>query len=354
MVGVPKRFGLVEPTVTVTLKDVALQVNRSITTVSRALHDCEDVSLETRQLVKRAAEQMGYAPNVAAQRLQKQRAETIGLILPSHGPRLSDPFFGDVLAGVADEIARAGFDLLINVAHSDVDEIEAYRQRISGRRVDSLLVVRPRCYDRRIQFLLERHMPFVVNGRVLEDWDFPSVDVDYVHGMRALVHHLSELGHRRVAFAAGAHDLTFVHYQIEGFRQAVAERGADTDDNLIVEGELTQRGGYDAAQVLLSQGTPPTAIVASNDLMALGVMSAVQDHGLEVGQDVAVAGFDDIPMAETSHPTLTTVRQPSYHLGKTLGQMLIVTALGEVPVRPRVLIEPSLIIRQSTNLDLWL
>jgi DNA-binding LacI/PurR family transcriptional regulator len=353
-VTVPKRFGWVGSTVTVTLKDIAQQVNRSITTVSRALHDCEDVSPETREMVKRTAEQMGYAPNVAAQRLQKQRTEAIGLILPSYGPRLSDPFFGDVLAGVADEIARAGFDLLINVAHSPADEMEVYRQRVSGRRVDSLLVVRPRCHDRRIQFLLERRMPFVVNGRVLESWDFPYVDVDYRHGMRALVHHLNALGHRRVAFATGSPDLTFVHYQIEGFRQAMVECGMEADEDLIVEGELTQRGGYNAGQILLSQNKSPSAIAASNDLMALGVMSAVQDQGLEVGHGVAVAGFDDIPMAETSHPTLTTVRQPAYHLGKTLGQMLMVTALGEAPVRPHVLIEPSLIIRQSTNLDLWL
>ena len=339
---------------TVTLKDIAHQVNRSITTVSRALHDCEDVSPETRAVVKRTALQMGYAPNVVAQRLQKQRAETVGLVLSGHGPRLSDPVFGDLLSGVADEIGRAGLDLLISIAHGPDDELEAYRQRISGRRVDSVLVLRTRCHDSRVAFLLERRVPFVANGRVLDECDFPYVDVDHGRGMCSLVHHLSQLGHRRIAFAAGPFELTSVHYQCEGFRQAVVECHLEGDDYLVVEAELTQRGGYDAAQALLSQSAPPTAIVTSSDLMALGVMSAVQDHGLEVGRDVAVAGFDDIPLAETSHPTLTTVKQPAYHMGKTVGQMLVAVAWGQTLPRPHVLVEPSLIIRQSTNLDLWL
>jgi DNA-binding LacI/PurR family transcriptional regulator len=130
--------------------------------------------------------------------------------------------------------------------------------------------------------------------------------------------------------------------------------GLPIDESLIVEAELTQKGGYSAAQTLLSQGDPPTAVVASSDLMALGVMSAAQDQGLDVGRDIAVAGFDDIPLAETSHPTLTTVRQPAYRIGRRLGQMLVAAACGEPLSERHVLVEPSLIIRQSTDLDLWL
>lgn len=339
---------------TVTLKDIARQVNRSVTTVSRALHDYDDVSPETRELVKRTALEMGYAPNVVAQRLQKQRADTVGLILPAFGPRLSDPHFGDVLAGVAEEIASAGFDLLISMADSASDGLDAYRQKIVGRRLDSVLVIRTQRHDQRIRFLLHRDMPFVANGRVLDDWEFPYVDVDHAKGMWAVVHHVAELGHQRIAFITGSPELTFVHYQLEGFRQGMANASLPTDDSLIVEADMTQRGGYKGAQILLSHTISPTAIVASNDLMALGVMSAVQDQGLEVGRDVAVVGFDDIPMADTSHPTLTTVHQPAAHMGQVLGQMLISVAWGKTLTRPQVLVEPSLVIRQSTSLDLWL
>jgi LacI family transcriptional regulator len=354
----PKRFGhareRARTPVTVTLKDIADRVNRSVTTVSRALHDYDDVNEETRELVKRTAREMGYMPNVVAQRLQKRRTDTLGLILPTFGPRLSDPHFGEVLAGVGDEVARAGFDLLISIPDPNLDALNAYYQKVSGRRVDGVLVVRTRCRDERIEFLLGHDVPFVAYGRTLDDADFPYVDVDHVAGMRALVHHFSDLGHQRVGCVIGSPEFSFVHYQLEGFRQALETFALSQDDSLFVEADLTQRGGYGAAQTLLSQSEPPTAIVASNDLMALGVMSAAQDQGLDVGRDIAVAGFDDIPLAETSHPTLTTVRQPAHRLGQLMGHMLIVLVQGDSLAERHVLVQPSLIIRQSTSLDLWL
>ena len=232
--------------------------------------------------------------------------------------------------------------------------MEPYCQRVGERRVDSVWVVYTRCHDLRIAYLLERRVPFVASGRVLEDWFFPHVDVDYAHGMHSLVSHLVRLGHRRIAFASESAELTFVHFQREGFRQAVQEYGLEVDEDWIVENSPTQRGGYDAAQTLLSRKDPPTAIIAGNDLMALGVMSAVQDQGLEVGSDVAVAGFGDIPLAETSHPTLTTVRLPAQQMGRLVGQMLVMSARGQEIPNPYVLLQPALIIRQSTDLGLWL
>jgi LacI family transcriptional regulator len=225
---------------------------------------------------------------------------------------------------------------------------------MSSRRIDGVLVVRTRRHDERVEFLLSHKMPFVAYGRVLDDWDFPYVDVDHVAGMRTLIQHLSDLSHRRIGCVIGSPDFTFVHYQLEGFRQAMTACALPVDENLIVEADLTQRGGYGATQTLLSQSNPPTAIVASNDLIALGAMSAAQDQGLDVGRDIAIAGFDDIPLADTSHPTLTTVRQPAHRLGQLMGQMLVTVALGEPLVERHVLVTPSLIIRQSTNLDLWL
>jgi LacI family transcriptional regulator len=340
--------------VTVTLRDIAERVNRSVTTVSRALHDYDDVNEETRELVKRTAREMGYMPNVVAQRLQKQRTDTLGLILPTFGPRLSDPHFGEVLAGVGDEVSRAGFDLLISIADPSLDDLESYQQKIIGRRLDGVLVVRTRCRDERIQLLLGYNVPFVAYGRTLDGKQFPYVDVDHGAGMGALVQHLSDLGHRRIGCVIGSPDFTFVHYQLQGYRGAMDACGLSLDDDLIIQADLTQRGGYGAAQTLLSQSEPPTAIVASNDLMALGVMSAAQDQGLDVGRDIAIAGFDDIPLAETSHPTLTTVRLPAHRVGQLMGNMLVALARGETLAEPQTLVTPSLIIRQSTSLDLWL
>ncbi len=339
---------------TVTLKDIAQKVDRSVTTVSRALHGYSDVSAETSVLVRRTAEEMGYFPNVAAQRLQKRKADTVGLILSHHEPRLSDPAFGDVLAGVADEIATDGFDLLISVAAQGADAFESYRRKVNSRRIDCVLVVRTLGHDPRIDYLLEHNIPFVANGRVLGACSFPYVDVDYSGGVRKLVRHLRDLGHERIGFVGGSPEFTFVHLQLKGFRQGLEDCGLAVVEDLIVNVDVTQKGGYQGAQNLLSWNEPPSAIIASNDLMALGALSAVQDHGLDVGRDVAVAGFDDIPMAETSHPTLTTLHQPAEHIGRLLGKMLMAQANGQTIDEPQVVVEPSLVIRQSTSLDLWL
>jgi LacI family transcriptional regulator len=338
----------------VTLKDIARQVDRSVTTVSRALHDYDDVNEETRELVKRTAREMGYMPNVVAQRLRKQRTDTVGVVLPRFGPRLSDPHFGEVLAGIGDQVSRIGLDLLISITGPDMDDLEAYQEQINGKRVDGVLVLRTRCHDERIQFLLEQGVPFVAYGRTLDNVDFPYVDVNYVAGMQAVIEHLCDLGHQRIGCVIGPPDFTFVHYQLEGFRQTGAGCNLPFEESLVVAADLSQRGGYGAAQTLLSQNEPPTAIVASNDLMALGVMSAAQDQGLDVGRDLAVAGFDDIPLAETSHPSLTTLRHPAHRLGELMGQILVELTQGGSPHERQVLVEPSLIIRQSTSLDLWL
>ena len=338
----------------VTLRDIAKKVNRSVTTVSRALHGYDDVSPETTTLILQTAEDMGYFPNTAAQRLQKRRADTVGLILSPTEPSLSDPTFGDILASIADEIAKSDFDLLISVAKSVPNILESYRRKVSGGSIDTVLVVRTKCHDVRVQYLLDHDIPFVASGRVADLNEFPFVDIDYARGMRELIRHLADLGHKRVGFVSGSPDYMFVSLQRQGFKEACERAGISASTDLTMLSDLTQKGGYRGAQHLLSSNKPPTAIVASNDLMALGAMSAVQDHGLEVGRDVAVAGFDGIPMTETSHPTLTTVQQPTQHVGRLLGRMLVASAEGRSMAEPHVVVEPSLVIRQSTNIDLWL
>jgi LacI family transcriptional regulator len=343
-----------ETRVDVTLRDIAKKVNRSVTTVSRALHGYADVSAETRTLVLQTAADMGYFPNTAAQRLQRRRADTVGLFLSPEEPSFSDPVFGDVLSAVAGEIAKSGFDLLVRVAADTPSILDGYQQKVSGRSIDTVLVVRTKCEDPRIRYLQEHKIPFVSNGRIAGDNSFLFVDIDYRRGMGELIRHLVSLGHERIGFVSGPLEYMFVLLQMQGFEETCMDMTIGVSDDLVVLSGLSQRGGYQGAQQLLSAMQPPTAIVASNDLMALGVMSAVQDHGLEVGRDVAVAGFDGIPMAETSHPTMTTVQQPSQHIGRLLGRLLIASAAGEQVAEPHIIVEPSLVIRQSTNIDLWL
>jgi LacI family transcriptional regulator len=331
----------------VTIKDIAKKVGKSTTTVSRALHDHDDISPETKELVRKAAAELGYRPSILAQRLQKQRSDTIGFILPTFGPRYFDPFISEFLAGIGNTAARNGLDLLVSTHPPGESEMNAYREKVHSRLVDGLIIVRTRLKDPRIDFLLEENFPFVSFGRVENQQDFMLVDEDGELGMRLLVEHLLSLNHRRIAVIAPPTNLTFTLHRLKGIREKLNEAGLELDDDLVVHGDLTNRSGYEMASELLRRSQPPTAIVACNDLMAFGAMSAAQEQGFVIGRDISITGFDDIPMAEHSHPPLTTVHQPIYQIGARLCDMLINTIRG-IPVKERVvLLRPELIIRQS-------
>ena len=224
----------------VTIKDVAKQVGRSITTVSRALNNYDDVSEETRQLIKQTAREMGYVPSSIAKKLQKQRADTLGIILPTFGPRFSDPFFSEFLAGIGNVATKHGFDLLVSTRAPGDEEIDAYFNKIRSRRVDGFIIVRTRRDDPRIALLMEEKYPFVVFGRVEENNDFSFVDEDSRAGMRIIINHLIEQGHTRIACITSPQSLTFTHYRSQGMFDAFAEHNLHFDETLIIEGDLTQ------------------------------------------------------------------------------------------------------------------
>lgn len=332
---------------TATLKEIARRTGKSITTVSRALADYDDVSPDTRALVRRVADELGYTPNLLARRLQKRRSDTIGLILPTFGPRFSDPFFSEFLAGVGNAAAEHGYDLLVSTQAPGERELQVYRQKVQSRQVDGFVIVRTRRQDARIRLLREAGFPFVAFGRTEGDLDFPFVDVDGTQGMRSVVEHLIGLGHRRIACLAPPPELLFAEHRLAGLHQAMAVHGLSLFEHQVLLGDLTQKSGFEAATRLLDASARPTAIAACNDLMALGAMSAIQKRGLEVGKDIVVTGFDDIPMAEHSHPPLTTVHQPIYQIGKMVCEMLVRLIQGENLTRSQVILEPALVVRQS-------
>ena len=334
----------------VTLKDIAKATGKSVTTVSRALNDHDDVSFPTKELVRKTANELGYTPNIFAQRLQKQHTDTIGLIIPTFGPRFSDPFFSELLAGIGNQAANLGYDLLVSTRAPGEEEVKTYCSMTQGRRVDGFVLVRTRRKDARVECLQKADYPFVAFGRAEDDYDFPYVDEDGVHGMRLITQHLTSLGHRRIAYISPPPELMFAHYRLQGFKDGLAEAGIPADDSLFRTGDLTQRGGYEQASTLLDLASPPTAIAACNDLMAFGAISAAHARGLVVGKDISITGFDNIPMAEHTHPPLTTLHQPLYQIGGMVCEMLIHLIRGEKLEKKKILLEPELIVRQSSGL----
>jgi LacI family transcriptional regulator len=333
-----------------TLKDIAEHLGLSITTVSRALAGYKDVAEATRQRVLLAAEKMGYVPDVTAQRLRKGRTDTIGFVIPTFGPRFSDPFFSELLAGIGNEAGRQHFDLLVSTQAPDTpDERAAYRRLVEGRLVDGLLIVRTRTQDSRIAYLARMGFPFVTFGRSDLKIDFPYVDVDGARGMGLVAKHLMSAGHHRLGYISAPKGLVFCDHRQSGLERTLQLSGLWLEPECIAGGDLTEQGGFTAMNRLLSLGPPPSAVLACNDLMAIGAISAAQQRGLVVGRDIAITGFDDIPVAAHSHPPLTTVRQPVYQIGRRICDMLIRVIRGEELLERHVLLQPELVVRGSSG-----
>jgi LacI family transcriptional regulator len=332
-----------------TLKDIANRVGKSVTTVSRALAGYDDVSPETKAEVRRVADELGYTPNITAQRLQKQRTDTIGFILPTFGPRFSDPFFSEFLAGIGNKAANEGYDLLVSTRPPGEQELETYRKIVRSYRVDGFILVRTRRLDSRVEYLSNENFPFVAFGRTEKTNNYLYIDEDSEYGMYMVANHLADLGHKKIAFIAAPDNFTFAHHRLNGFKKGLSERGLSPDELIITTGDLTQRGGYAQATNILERPDIPTAIAACNDLMAFGAISAAQKRGLIVGKDIAITGFDDIPLAEHCHPPLTTVKQPIYQIGEKACEMLIQKIRGEALDQKQILFKPDLVIRQSSG-----
>lgn len=331
----------------VTLKTIAQEAGLSITTVSRALAGYHDVSPETRQRVIAIAEQLGYQPNLAARHLRSKQTHTIGMVIPLT-TYYSDPFFMELLSGVGRQAAEYGYDLLLSAKQAGEEELIAYRRMVASSRIDGVIVARVWRDDPRIAFLQQAHHPFVAFGRS-NDGDYPYIEVDGVSGMRQLIRHLVERGHQRIALILSPANLAFTAVRYEGYLQGLAEAGLPIRQDYLVEGDLSQESGCAAAQCLLALPDPPTAIVACNDAMAIGAIQVARARGLKVGCDLAIAGFDDVPMAARADPPLTTVRQPIYDIGRQALDMLIRVIRHEPLEEPHVLITPELIVRESTG-----
>lgn len=334
----------------VTIRDLAEKLTLSITTVSRALDGYDDVAEETRKRVIKAAQEMGYEPSYAARQLRRKRADAIGYILPTSSPSFSDPFYINFLTGLCDEVASQHMDLMVTSCPSDSEkEKHQYRQWVQSRRVDGIVINRTRLHDWRIEFLAQNSIPFVSLGKGETQADYPYVDISDTNGMKQLVTHLVEKGHRRIAFIGAAPELVIHIDRSKGYQQGLAAAGIPFDPALVRQGDLTEEGGYQAAIELIVQPQKPTAIIGCNDLTALGVLRAAKEKGIYIGTELAIAGYDGIKETEYTNPPLTTLYQPTYEIARTLAGMLVKCIEGETLAERCIVITPKLIIRASTG-----
>ncbi len=336
---------------TIKLRDLAEKTGYSITTVSRALAGYSDVNEETRRHITTMAQALGYQPNQVARQLRNQRTHTLGFIIPSTDRVSSHDFFTQLMIGVSDAAAAQNYDLLMSGQVPGEEEMNAYRRIVGGNRVDGIILARTRQHDERIAYLQQRKHPFVAAGRGApgEVSDFPFIDVDSQTGISLITDHFVRLGHRHIGLILPPSDIAYTEYRHRGYREALTKAGLLYQPDYVVHGDLLRDGGFACASKLLDSHPQLTALVCCNDLMALGAISALQIRGLQVGRDVGVSGFDDIPAAEYTRPSLTTIRQPIYQIGQHLVEMLVNIISGQPPTALQVVLPPELIVRESSG-----
>ena len=330
-----------------TIRDVAKQLNLSITTVSRAMDGYADVAEETRQLVVDTARKLGYTPNRAARQLRRQKTETIGFILPAGAQHFSEPFFTEFIAGLGSELASRNYDLLVSAVGSEQDEHQMYQRWANGGKVDGFILNRLRMGDGRVRFLSRQHIPFATldysgKGR------YPCIRVNGADGYLELVQHVYQNGFRKFAFIGGPVNLINQIERLQWFRQAAQRHELVLKEEFITTADLTSTGGYQRAIELLSLPDPPDVIFCVNDETAFGVLHAAHNRGLEIGRQIAVAGFDGVQDARHTEPPLTTLDIPVFDIARKLVDMLLRTIAGETVESP-FLITPKLLIRSSTG-----
>jgi LacI family transcriptional regulator len=330
-----------------TIRDVAKKLNLSITTVSRALDGYDDVADQTRQLVIDTAYKMGYTPNRAARQLRRQKAETIGFILPANAQHFSEPFFTEFIAGLGSELASRNYDLLVSAVASEDDERKMYQRWANGGKVDGFILNRLRLHDERVKFLTKQHVPFVTLDYSGEG-KYPCIRVDGADGFVELIQHIQTNGFQRFAFIGGPANMVNHAERLDWFCRAIQLNGLVLDEKFITTSDLTSTGGYQMAIELLSLPDPPNAIICINDETAFGVLHAAHRQGLEIGRQLAVAGFDGVQDAKHSEPPLTTLDIPVFDIARQLVDMLLKSIAGKAVESP-IFIKPNLLIRSSTG-----
>lgn len=307
------------------LKELAAHLGLSQTTVSRALNGYSDVAESTRRQVLDAARRFDYRPNPAARRLATGRAGSVGILFPVEKNLLVDPHFFELLAGLAEMIARTEMELLLR-ATPVVDEIATYRRFVAAGRVDGFVLSSPTLEDRRIGELTRLGAPYIVHGRTKSAKPYAHLDIDNEGAFAEATALLLDLGHTDVALVNGDAALTFARDRERGWRTTLEARGLPPAPGRASNGPMTEEVGYRTARSLLGRPDRPTAILASSVLSALGIYRAARDLGLAIGRDVSVIAHDDaLPFvkADTLDPPLATTLSPIRRAGERLGEMLL-------------------------------
>jgi len=331
---------------------LARHLGLSVSTVSKALNARSDVSEATRKRVQEGAAALGFSPDPAARRLRRQTSETIGFVLSAPQSNFVNPFFLDLLMGIEDGLEGTPFQLVMVTGRNPEAEMESFRRLVEVQRVDAVMFGRTRREDPRITYLQGRGVPFVTLGRSETGDPFPYVDIDRSVAGRDGTARFVSLGHRRIGLISTPGALMMSKYLFQGYRAALEAAHLPFDPDLVLEAELAEKGGLDAARRLLALERPPTALMCGHDLIATGAMQAISETGKRPGSDVAVIGCDDHPLGPYLRPPLTTFSAPALEAGRRMAELLFAHLDGAPAETLQEVWAPEIILRASDGLPL--
>ena len=327
----------------VTIRDVAREAGVSTATVSRVLNNVGPVDEETRRHVTAVARRLRYVPNALGRGLSRRRTDAIGLLLPD----LFGEFFSEVLRGSDQTAQQAHYHLVVSSSHNNKAEIRAALAMMRGR-VDGLVIMSPHIDAETLNETLPHHLPLVLLNCFVQSAAFEALNIDNPAGAAAMTRHLLSHGHTRIAIIKGVEGNFEAADRLRGYRDALRGAGLHPDPALAVAGDFSEASGYDAIKLLLQTHPRPTAIFACNDSMAIGAMSALREAGVHVPQEMALAGFDDVPIASYLAPALTTVHVGIHRLGVlAIERLLKAVHQRDGPRRQQTVLPTSLRIRAS-------
>jgi LacI family transcriptional regulator len=336
MPGVPDRA---------TLRDVARIAGVHPGTVSRALNPATEalVRVETVQRVRQVAEELGYRPNPLARGLKTNRSYTVGVIVPD----IQNPLFPPIIRGLDDRLGEAGYTPLIANTDNDPARERIDFEAMRTRAVDGFITATARLDHELLDEVAALGTPLVLVNRRVADGSLPSATADDRAGVRLAVEHLVALGHTRIAHLGGPQEVSTGRQRLEGFREAMAPAGLDASMTRVGRA-FTEPEGARLCAELLDAGEPVTAIVAGNDLMALGCYDVFAERGIACPADISVVGFNDMPFVDRFAPPLTTVRIPHYEIGVAAAQLLLDRLQSAQDGPTEVVLPAKLIVRGST------
>lgn len=328
----------------VTLRDIATETEFSINTVSRALNGKPEVGHDTRRIILEKAAELDYRPNKLARGLRSSRTHTLGVIVAD----VANPYFGGLVKRLHEAARRYNYSIILQDTDEDyLREVEAV-QVMLAEHVDGLVITPVQTDEATIIRFKESRLPFVLLGRHFDDLETDYVTQDDEQGGRLATEHLIKRGHERIAFVGGPLSISCAVGRLRGYEQALNEHGICLNPQFVSTCSVTTEDGYNVGKSLVKSKPRPSAIFAFSDFVSLGVMRAIREEGLEIPEDIAIVGYDDVSFASCLSVPLTTVHIPRKEMAEIAVDILRAKIDGNVDGAKHVKLPVELVVRQST------